>query len=197
MRTLLALALLTGTASAHVTLTSPAPRTLDNKAGPCGAAGSRRGTQVATFAPGATIMVEWDETVDHPGHYRIAFDDDGDDAFQNPNNPNDNFASTLMEPIADKAGGHYTQAITLPTTPCASCTLQLIQVMTTDVPYNSFYYQCADIAIGEGGNPGMPVDPAPGDDGVDGGCAVGGGSGAGVLVALAGLRARRRRPAAR
>lgn len=187
MRTFLALVLLSGTASAHVTLTSPAPRTAENKAGPCGAAGSKRGTQVATFAPGAEITVEWDETVDHPGHYRIAFDNDGDDVFVNPNNPNDNFAFTLMEPIADKAGGHYTQKITLPTTPCTNCTLQLMQIMTTQVPYDSFYYQCADITIGDGGTGGE--DPG---GGTTGGCSTTSGSGAGAIVLLAGLLARRR-----
>jgi hypothetical protein len=188
MRTLVVLLLLSGTASAHITMTSPSPRTLDNKVGPCGAAGSTRGSTVKTFAPGATITVEWDETVDHPGHYRIAFDDDGDDVFVNPNNPNDNFPFTLMEPIADKEGGHYTQAITLPTTPCANCTLQLMQIMTTDVPYNSFYYQCADIAIAEGGDPGGPPVAR-----VDGGCSTGSGGGAGALVILAVLVARRAR----
>jgi hypothetical protein len=170
-------------------MTSPPPRTLDNKAGPCGAAGSRRGTHVTTFAPGATITVEWDETVDHPGHYRIAFDNDGDDVFVNPNNPNDNFAFTLMEPIADKVGGHYTQQITLPTAPCANCTLQLMQIMTTQVPYDSFYYQCADIAIAVGGGSGGG-SATPGDDG---GCSTGSGGGAGALVILAGLIALRPR----
>ena len=191
MRTLLALLLLSGTASAHATLTSPAPRTADNKTGPCGAAGSKRGTKVAKFSPGQTITVEWDETVDHPGHYRIAFDDDGDDVFVNPNNPNDNFPSTLMEPIADKLGGHYTQQITLPAKSCTNCTLQLIQVMTTQVPYDSFYYQCADITIGDGdgGDGGGGGADAP----VDGGCSTGSGSGAGVIVLLAGLIALRRR----
>lgn len=182
MRMLMVVLLLSGTASAHVTLTYPAPRTQDNKEGPCGATGSRRGTRVTTFAPGATITVQWDETVDHPGHYRIAFDNDGDDVFVNPNNPNDNFAFTLEEPIADKTGGRYTQEITLPTELCASCTLQLMQIMTTEVPYNSFYYQCADIAIAEGGDPGGPAGP-----GVDGGCSTGSGGGAGALVLLAGL----------
>jgi len=190
VRTILALLLVSGTASAHVTLTSPPPRTLDNKAGPCGAAGSTRGSKVTTYAPGATIMVEWDETVDHPGHYRIAFDNDGDDVFVNPNNPDDHFAFTLMEPIADKAGGHYTQAITLPTAPCANCTLQLMQIMTTEVPYNSFYYQCADIAIAEGGDPGGGGGAT--SDGPEGGCATGHGSGAGALIVLAGLLVRRR-----
>lgn len=190
MRTLLALLLLSGTASAHATLTSPSPRTADNKAGPCGAAGSKRGTKVAKFSPGQTITVEWDETVDHPGHYRIAFDDDGDDVFVNPNNPNDNFASTLMEPIADKVGGHYTQQITLPAKPCTNCTLQLIQVMTTQVPYNSFYYQCADITIGDGGGDG---GGGGADASVDGGCSTGSGAGTGAIVLLAGLLALRRR----
>jgi uncharacterized protein (TIGR03382 family) len=175
------LLLAAGTAHAHIALTSPQPRSVDQKAGPCGRAGSTRGTAVTTFAPGETITVEWDETVDHPGHYRVAFDDDGDDVFVNPNNPDDNFASTLVEPIVDKSGGHYTQQVTLPTTPCTNCTLQLMQVMTTSVPYNSFYYQCADIQIG-----GDPVDPPPGDDEVNGGCSTGGSSGIGALV-LVGL----------
>lgn len=177
----LVLGVISGTAAAHVTLTSPPPRTLDNKAGPCGAAGSKRGATVTTFAPGQTITVEWDETVDHPGHYRIAFDDDGDDVFQNPNNPNDNFAFVLKEPIADKAGGHYTEQVTLPNKPCTNCTLQLIQVMTTVVPYNSFYFQCADITLGDGG--GTP----PGGPPVSGGCtAAGGDGGAGALALIAG-----------
>lgn len=194
MRSFLFLALLCGTASAHIEMTAPAARTMDNKVGPCGASGSRRGATVTRYAPGQTIMVEWDETVDHPGHYRIAFDNDGDDVFVNPNNPNDNYPSTLMEPIADKVGGHYAQAITLPTTPCENCTLQVMQIMTVDVPYNSFYYQCADIAIGDA-PPGMPENPADPDDTgeVGGGCSTGGGTGTGGLLALAGLAISRRR----
>jgi MYXO-CTERM domain-containing protein len=188
MRTLLVLVLLSGTASAHITMTSPTPRTTDNKAGPCGAAGSTRGSNVATFAPGATINVEWDETIDHPGHYRIAFDNDGDDVFINPSTPDDNYPFTLMEPIPDKEGGHYIQAITLPTTLCTNCTLQLMQIMTTVVPYDSFYYQCADITIAEGGGSGGGGSGS----GSMGGCSTSSGSGAGALVLLAGLLVRRR-----
>ncbi|MEO8698850.1 MAG: SCE4755 family polysaccharide monooxygenase-like protein [Kofleriaceae bacterium] len=178
-----------GTAHAHIAMTSPKPRGADQKAGPCGKSGSARGSNVTMFAPGETITVEWDETVDHPGHFRIAFDDDGDDVFVNPNNPDDNFAFTLMEPISDKSGGHYTQQVTMPTTPCTNCTLQLMQVMTTAVPYNSFYYQCADIQIG-----GDPVDPDPEPSDTEGGCSTGGSSGIGglVLVGLALMRRRRR-----
>ncbi|MBS1123398.1 MAG: hypothetical protein H6Q90_5626 [Deltaproteobacteria bacterium] len=174
----------TATAQAHIALTFPPPRIADQKEGPCGKVGSTRGTTVTAFQPGETITVEWNETVDHPGHYRIAFDDAGNDAFQNPNNPNDNFPSTMVEPIADKAGGHYTQQVTLPTEPCTDCTLQLMQIMTTTVPYNSFYYQCADITIGGDA-------PPPGD--VDGGCSAGAGAGPGLLVVVLGALARRRR----
>lgn len=179
------LALVSATASAHIQLRSPAARTTAQKAGPCGAAGSVRGTNVTVFQPGETITLAWDETVDHPGHYRIAFDSDGDDAFINPMRATDNFAFTLMEPIADKAGGRYTQQITLPMTPCTNCTLQLMQVMTTTEPYNSFYWQCADIQIGDG------TTPPPEPDDTTGGCATS--PGGGLIVALALLLQRRRR----
>lgn len=143
---------------------------------------------MTTFQPGEVITVLWDETVDHPGHYRISFDDAGHDAFQNPNNPGDNFPSTMVEPIADKSGGRYSQQITLPTEPCSTCTLQLMQVMTTSVPYNSFYYQCADITIAGDA-------PEPGD--VDGGCSTGAGGGPALLLVVlaltASMRPRRRR----
>lgn len=181
-----------GIAGAHIKLIDPPPRVNDLKTAPCGSGTSVRGTNVTTFAPGETITVTWDETVDHPGHYRISFDNDGND-FQNPSTPDDNFPETLVEPIADKAGGRYTQDVTLPTTPCENCTLQLVQVMTTQVPYNSFYYQCSDIRIADDGGSGVD----PGGDGTSGGCNAGGaGSGAGMLLfgalGLVGLRRRRR-----
>lgn len=183
----LALLLVSGTASAHIAMTKPAVRSVDQKAGPCGQAGSSRGGNVTEFQPGEEVTIEWDETVDHPGHYRISFDDDGND-FMNPNNPDDGFATTMVEPIADKQGGHYTQTFTLPTTPCDNCTIQLVQVMTTSIPYNSFYFQCADIRIA---GDVVPPDDEP-EGGVDSGCNAGGGVGLGGMVMLLGLRRRRR-----
>lgn len=183
MRAVLAVLLLPSLAYAHIQLKVPAARTTEQKAGPCGAAGSVRGSKVTTYQPGETITIEWDETVDHPGHYRVAFDSDGDDDFINPLRSTDNFSFTLMEPIADKAGGHYTQQITLPTTPCASCTLQLMQIMQVTEPYNSFYWQCADIVIG---------GDAPEPEGTSGGCATSRGAGLGIALALLALRRRRR-----
>lgn len=170
-------------ASAHIQLRTPAARTTEQKAGPCGATGSKRGTKITTYQPGETITLEWDETVDHPGHYRVALDTDGDDDFLNPMRSTDNFSFTLMEPIADKVGGKYTQQITLPTTPCENCTLQLMQVMTTTEPYNSFYWQCADIRIA-----GDAPEPDPE---TSGGCSTSGGAGLGIGLALLAFLRRR------
>jgi uncharacterized protein (TIGR03382 family) len=178
------------TAHAHIEMTSPAPRSTAQKDGPCGAPGSTRGSRVTAFQPGQTILVEWDETVDHPGHYRISFDDDGNDSFRDPRQPDDGFPQTLSDQIPDRAGGHYSQQITLPNMTCTNCTLQLVQVMTTAVPYNSFYFQCADIVLSD--NPSADPDPEPA---TDGGCAAGSSSGsvAAGLAALGLVRRRRRR----
>jgi hypothetical protein len=179
-------------AHAHIAMTSPAPREEAQKSGPCGTTGSPRGTKVTTFQPGQTITVEWDETVDHPGHFRLAFDDSGSDSFQNPNRPDDNFPQTLADQITDRSGGgHYSQQITLPNISCTNCTLQLMQIMTTAVPYNSFYYQCADLVIGGDVDPG-PTEPTE----TEGGCAAGSsvqGLAAGIAVLGLALRRRRRR----
>jgi MYXO-CTERM domain-containing protein len=157
-------------ADAHITLLSPAPRTDAQKIGPCGADGSTRGPAL-TYQPGETITVEWDESVDHPGHYRIAFNMDGQE-FEIPGLPTDDFPETLVNQIADKEGGLYSQDITFPDAECDNCTLQLIQVMTTNVPYNSFYFQCADIVLSNA----APGGPDAGDDGMGGGGDGGGGT---------------------
>jgi MYXO-CTERM domain-containing protein len=73
-----------------------------------------------------------------------------------PNQPDDNFPTTLVDQITDRpGGGRYSQDITFPDQECDNCTLQLIQVMTTSVPYNSFYFQCADITLSNS-QPGSP-----------------------------------------
>src|SRR5438876_2976886 len=54
------------------------------KEGPCGKAGSTRGTHVYTYAPGQTIAVSLVEVIPHPSYFRFAFDNDGDDAFAEP-----------------------------------------------------------------------------------------------------------------
>jgi MYXO-CTERM domain-containing protein len=186
--------LISGTAYAHIAMTVPAPRSSAQKAGPCGATGSTRGATVTELTAGETLVVEWDETVDHPGHYRIAFDEDGND-FTNPNHPGDNFPGTMVEPIVDNAGGHYTQPITVPMTNCENCTLQLVQVMTTSVPYNSFYFQCADIRIVGGSSSGGDDAGIGGGGDTTGGCSTGSSTGVGMLLLGIAFVARRRKSA--
>lgn len=144
-------------ANAHITLMSPKPRNADQKDGPCGLAGDKRGTTVSTFKSGETITVQWKETVSHTGHFRISFDDNGQDGFVDPKSYTDLKTSptVLVDDIKDKTGTQvYTQQVTLPDVECDRCTLQVIQVMTDKPPYgdgNDIYYQCADLTLSKAG----------------------------------------------
>src|SRR5688572_6503053 len=88
-------------AQAHFRLTKPASWIMEDglgdpqKAGPCGTNALTPGTPtnaVTTFRPGETIMVEWAETIPHPGHFRISLARDRadlmDPAIQTDNNCN-------------------------------------------------------------------------------------------------------------
>jgi hypothetical protein len=151
-------------ADAHLRLDSPTARTASLKAGPCGVTGSTRGSNVTVLAPGATIDVKWTETINHPGHYRISFDANGQN-FTVPPDFNDFSLTTnvLVDNIPDRSGLMltYSKTITLPNIQCENCTLQVIQMMTDKPPYgdgNDVYYQCADIAL----RAGAPTPDAPG-----------------------------------
>ena len=221
MRTsVLALALLVAApsvASAHISLQYPLPRTTQQKDRHCGLAGSTRSANPTVLAPGETITVQWTETINHPGHYRISFDVDGED-FTIPQSFTDltQTENVLVDNITDNQGGTYTQEITLPDVECESCTLQLIQMMTDKPPYgelageaDDIYFLCADIALRAGGGPDAGADPVDPDAGPDdpggggdddpasatGGCAstTGGGIGSLVLAMAMALTLRRRR----
>ena len=163
---------LAAAAFAHVELTSPAQRypaanqfQLDLKDPPCGRAGNPPGEVERTvFAPGETITVRWDEFVGHPGHFRIAFDPDGDDDLADPAGYDDLYTPgvlVLADGIPHEDGKQfYAYDVTLPDMPCQTCTLQLIQVMTDKPPWGpaggtDIYYQCADLVL----------DPAAGTGG--------------------------------
>jgi len=197
-------------AYAHIALDSPTARVADLKEGPCGKAGSVRGSNITVLEPGATITVTWRETIGHPGHYRIAFDDDGDDDFPFPTSTSTADGRIILaDQIADRDGETtYTQQVTLPNITCENCTLQVIQVMSTAPTYSEgdLYFQCADLALRTGGggpsdgggNPGSPdggTGPGPDPDGATatGGCNAGGAAGilAGLPVVFL-LRRRRR-----
>jgi len=150
----LVVGLVVGSAAAHLRVSSPQARSESLKQGPCGAgADDPRGGVVHTFKPGQAITVEWDEYVDHPGHYRISFDAEGQDDFVDPAGFDDvsGGPAVLLDGIPDRAGGGmYSQALTLPDVECDRCTLQVIQVMSDKPPYgdgNDLYYQCVDLVL--------------------------------------------------
>ncbi len=118
------------------------------KTGPCG--GVPRTATPKVFSPGQVIEVEWEETINHPGSFRIAFSPADDLGFDDH----------VLYSVADMLGAEtpmphfYKATITLPMQACASCTLQLIQIMTDTMPPSN-YYSCADIQlVADGGNTG-------------------------------------------
>ncbi|HEY0714008.1 MAG TPA: SCE4755 family polysaccharide monooxygenase-like protein, partial [Polyangia bacterium] len=164
----------TSPALAHITMTFPMPRTQPGNGqkgpAPCGTLGAARPN---TFRPGETITVKWTETIGHPGHFRLAFDDNGMDAFKDPTSFTDIQAVPVAPVLADGIFKHTNSPsnamrefqITFPNTPCQSCTLQLLQMMTDKPPFgpgggDDFYRQCADIVLA-----GAPV--GGGDAGAD------------------------------
>jgi MYXO-CTERM domain-containing protein len=126
------------------------------KEGPCGKAGGARGDHVYTYKEGETVPVEVVEYIPHPGYFRIAFDEDGDDDFVTPASikpvdPNrmcpfneldkcgesDFYNSPTVLPEMDDlephltapAGMKYTFDVKMPKVECDNCTLQILQVM--------------------------------------------------------------------
>ena len=196
-------------ASAHVRLVYPPPRyapmgndDMNIKTGPCGRANDSRTTdmsRITVLQPGATIMVQFGETIGHPGFYRISFDDDGQDAFVAPTSRAmvqtgpPYMLPVLLDNIPDMGAtgaNMYTATVTLPNVECERCTLQVIQVMvaanvmswTATGMDPDIYFTCADIALrrtgggggmGGGGSAGVAGSGGPGGSGA-GGVAQGG-----------------------
>lgn len=151
--------LLGSAAHAHARLIYPTPRTQDDglKTGPCGGIAPTNNPTV--FTPGQQVYVQWQETIAHPGHYRIAFSPANDQGFdQNV------LADNIPNPTGIQDGGIN---VTLPSTPCEGCTVQLIMVMTNTMPPSN-YYSCADIAL-RPPDAGMTQDAGSPDAGLDAG----------------------------
>lgn len=177
------MALASSSASAHVRLDSPQRRYDDMKQGSCGRGfgADGRTSRFSRFEPGETITMAWTETVDHEGSWVVAFDDDGADE--------GDFEANILhveEDPRNQSGQTWSAEVTLPDTECTNCTLRLVQIMTTspNPSPGDFYYQCADIVLGDGESAPAQVE----------GCSQGVGSEAGVVaLALAMLGWRRRR----
>ena len=186
-------------ARAHIDLLEPMSRNghAQQKFAPCGAATDSRGSTVEVYEPGQTITVRWTETVNHPSHYRIAFDADGQDDLDAPVHDAATMrwitpegVTVLADYLEDPAGSTMREAsITLPDVECESCVLQLIQVIYNKLPYNDgddIYYHCSDIALrrtstgSDGGTPGELDAGTLGDAGTGGGSDAGSGVDAGT-----------------
>jgi MYXO-CTERM domain-containing protein len=182
-----AVALFSFAASAHIELLDPPPRyTLPaNKSCPCGDGDSNRRCEVTaeeshddnrsatvtTFEAGSTITVVAEEYIDHAGRMRVAFDSSGADLADF----NDNILLDVPDP-GNTDGKQWELEITLPTTPCENCTLQVIQAMHGDTENPvldpaplSTYYTCADIRI-------VPAGTLPSGNGAGGTANAAGGS---------------------
>ena len=158
------------------------------KLGPCGDEGGGTPTGTVTpFQTGQTITVQWTETVGHDGWFRIALSYKNRSDLVDPPVVIDMYGASAdagyeNPPVAPVLADHlfphlassvpttktYTYSVTLPSTPCTKCTLQVIQFMNAHPsnlpnfpdgsinPDGYFYHHCADIALlaGDGGGAG-------------------------------------------
>jgi hypothetical protein len=187
-------------ARAHISLEQAEPAThasrygdSDIKATPCGRDGGTRGTNVYTYEPGQTITVNVKEFVPHSGYFRIAFDNDGDDSFEDPQSidpveracaqgetrcgQSDFYNNATVLPGLDNLEPHgggteiktWSWQVTLPAVECDNCTLQIIQVMEDHGQYlldNDVYHTCIDLVLARGAS--GDAGPPPGDGDGDG-----------------------------
>jgi MYXO-CTERM domain-containing protein len=165
-------------AQAHFILTTPAA-TMDQdalgspqKMAPCGDDGTGVQTgKVTAFQAGQTITITIDETIYHPGHYRISIGKNGPgdipvEPIVTPGN-NTPCGSAPIDPaptfpvLADgvlehKAAFSGPQTITVtlpPDVTCDHCTLQVLEFMSNhplNNPGGCFYHHCANISISGG-----------------------------------------------
>jgi hypothetical protein len=213
---LLAWAALTSSAQAHIKLISPASWLDEDevggpqKGGPCGP-GSFDDVQpvpmskmVTTVTAGDTIMVQFDETIHHPGWFRIALAADPADfeeiEFPNADDCTYDMSNVPTEPhgnvLADGLGmdtniggsnRKFMEMIKLPDEPCEKCTLQVIQVMADALhsPPGCVYYHCAELKIVAKGG-AAPAAGSGGSAAAGSGGAVAGAGGAGTAAAVSG-----------
>lgn len=162
-------------AAAHSILVNPPPVGQDDgaKSGPCGCyfggapqdpaddpspAPCPGDYQVTTLTAGAPLKIQWKETINHDGKFRLAFSSKTPDAATKA----DMDGGVLVE-IDDTnatAGATLSQTVTVPSEPCDLCTIQLRQLMVGAA--NPYYYSCAAVKI-------VAPDPGNGGGGAGGG----------------------------
>ncbi len=219
------LVLLPASASAHFVLQSPPAMYQQNslgdpqKSAPCGQADpsamAMPSNMITSFKAGETITITIDETVTHPGHYRVALAEE--DMMDLPADPAVTKGSTacgsaaIMDPpvypvLADGElqhekgfSGPQSIMVKLPDdVTCEKCVLQVIEFMSNhglNNPGGCFYHHCANIKItgdGAGGSGGSggggPTKGGNGGVPANGGAGEGGTGGGGGTSAGAGGR---------
>jgi MYXO-CTERM domain-containing protein len=163
----LASAALAPVAHAHITMVGDVlARDGDQKAFPCD--GARGDGPIYEFEPGATIKLALTESIPHPGYFRIAFDNDGED-FIDPRsikpldknrkcpsddhdqcgesdycatNPKGGNAVVLWDKLDEHTSAGFGTArswnVKLPDVECDNCTIQVIQVMEDDGAHGGY-----------------------------------------------------------
>ena len=149
-------------ASAHIRMTSPAPRSTSDalKSGPCGGVPSN-GTFVQ-FKPEEQVQVKWTETIDHFGCFQIAFSANGE---AGPFT----VLKQLDDPNGDVTPRQLQTNVKLPTgVTCKDCIIQVRQLMigryckgspaldagggiedVATLGAGDVYYSCADVRVGD------------------------------------------------
>jgi MYXO-CTERM domain-containing protein len=210
----IALAALTSTALAHFRLDAPAAdRSPDpqGKTSPCGNAAPAT-NKVTNYSPGQMMPITLEETVNHPGHYRVSIAQSeamlppvpivtpggtpASDCGSVPivTNPTLPILADGLFPDLAMGQGPKTVQIKLPDgMTCPNCVLQVVEFMSNhDAP--CFYYHCAKVNIVAGAPDAGPPGPDAGNNGgpdagngntggASGGCSTS--SGAGLALALA------------
>jgi hypothetical protein len=171
---------------AHIKLTAPASFQRTNFLGdpqklePCGGPGTATNA-VTEVQAGAQLTVSWNETIYHPGHFRIAIARSASDFVTPPPVVTGNdcksapiSTSSSLPLMADgllpnrTGSGTWTSTVTVPMMSCENCVLQLMQFMSAHAP-PCFYYQCANIKIvmpDAGVSPNNTSDAGTSDAGV-------------------------------
>jgi MYXO-CTERM domain-containing protein len=171
---------LLGTAEAHFKLNAPTSVTVQSnigdpqKSAPCGGAGTAS-SAVTAVQSGQMLSISLDETVFHPGHYRVAVaqteaglpaDPTVANAQCNGLNP---VANPTLPVLADGLLAHtaafsgtQTMKVMIPAgMTCTGCVLQVLEYMSSHAQ-PCFYHHCATVNI-------SPNAPPPPDAGIPGG----------------------------
>jgi hypothetical protein len=185
-----ALALIPVATQAHFKLLAPTSWLIENdlgdpqKAAPCGGTNADFGkpTYAVTQATGGSALhIRVQETIYHPGHYRVALAVNSPtelpadpkattmDSDRGPRSVSGEIMSPVQPPVlADglfvhqaKSDAPFETDVTLPNISCRRCTLQVIQFMEQHAVNNPgmfTYHHCATLQITA--DPKKPIDAA-------------------------------------